>query len=155
MKGLYRGLSAPLIGGSFECGVNYGVFYGVNKYMQGGKEGLDMDLKGLVVSGMAAGTVLSFILSPTELIKCRLQSGAPPGYPPYKGPINVIQRLVQTEGLRAGLGRGLAATLAREIPGNTIFFVVYEYMRMALPRQKINTERGEDVQSLQAALQQV
>mmetsp|Transcript_23671 Transcript_23671/g.32603 ORF Transcript_23671/g.32603 Transcript_23671/m.32603 type:complete len:111 (+) Transcript_23671:582-914(+) len=73
MKGLYRGLSAPLIGGSFECGVNYGVFYGVNKYMQGGKEGLDMDLKGLVVSGMAAGTVLSFILSPTELIKCRLR----------------------------------------------------------------------------------
>mmetsp|Transcript_30496 Transcript_30496/g.58717 ORF Transcript_30496/g.58717 Transcript_30496/m.58717 type:complete len:296 (+) Transcript_30496:140-1027(+) len=136
VRGLYRGMAAPLLGGSLECGVNFGVFYGMNNYLQGSRKGKDMDASGLVISGIVSGTVLSFILAPTELVKCRMQAGAPPGHTPYSGPMDVIARILRHEGAYgAGMWRGLGGTLAREIPGNTVFFCVYEGMRTLLPRQ--------------------
>jgi solute carrier family 25 (mitochondrial carnitine/acylcarnitine transporter), member 20/29 len=43
----------------------------------------------------------------------------------YKGPLQCVSMTVQEEGL-PGLARGLWATLAREVPGNAIFFASYE-----------------------------
>lgn len=43
----------------------------------------------------------------------------------YSGPRQCLQHLLKTEGTR-GLARGLGATVAREAPGNAIFFTVYE-----------------------------
>eukprot|EP00976_Prorocentrum_cordatum_P043778 885516-Prorocentrum_minimum.AAC.2 len=64
---------------------------------------------------------------PSPPPQCRLQAGAPAGHAVYTGPLDVIRRIVRNEGrMGAGLWRGLGATLVREIPGNTIFFTVYE-----------------------------
>ena len=41
------------------------------------------------------------------------------------GPLQCLKHLVETEGWR-GLARGTTGTLAREIPGNALFFTVYE-----------------------------
>lgn len=43
-----------------------------------------------------------------------------------------MQHLLRTEGLR-GLTRGMPATIAREAPGNAIFFTVYETLRRTFP----------------------
>lgn len=43
----------------------------------------------------------------------------------YRNPIHCLKLTVKEEGVR-GLTRGLGATLAREVPGNALFFVVYE-----------------------------
>jgi hypothetical protein len=45
--------------------------------------------------------------------------------PPYNSAWGCFQDLLRTEGLR-GLTRGVGATMARETPGNAIFFMVYE-----------------------------
>jgi solute carrier family 25 carnitine/acylcarnitine transporter 20/29 len=58
-------------------------------------------------------------------MQCRMQVGAPAGQRPYTGLVDVARRIVHTEGPR-GLFRGLGATLMREVPGNTLFFGVYE-----------------------------
>mmetsp|Transcript_8862 Transcript_8862/g.54541 ORF Transcript_8862/g.54541 Transcript_8862/m.54541 type:complete len:170 (-) Transcript_8862:1372-1881(-) len=70
---------------------------------------------------------ISFVLSPFELIKCRLQAGY------ARNTAECLRLTVQGEGYR-GLARGVTGTLAREIPGNAIFFTAYEALRKALPR---------------------
>lgn len=43
----------------------------------------------------------------------------------YNTPWGCFQDLLRTEGLK-GITRGIGATMARETPGNALFFVVYE-----------------------------
>ncbi len=52
--------------------------------------------------------------------------------PPYSSGITCLQHLLRTEGLR-GLTRGTGATMARETPGNALFFTVYELLRRVIP----------------------
>jgi hypothetical protein len=66
-------------------------------------------------------------VSPTDLIKCRVQDGQ------YSGPREAILHIYKTDGLK-GFARGLNATMLREIPGNALFFVVYETAQAAFPR---------------------
>ncbi|EIE21149.1 hypothetical protein COCSUDRAFT_48294 [Coccomyxa subellipsoidea C-169] len=94
------------------------------------------DLGSVALSAGVAGVVLSSVLSPFELIKCRMQmahrnvhGGAKP---PYSSGITCLQHLLRTEGLR-GLTRGTGATMARETPGNALFFTVYELLRRVIP----------------------
>lgn len=51
--------------------------------------------------------------------------GSKDGSHRHSGPRQCVQHLLKTEGLR-GLTRGIGATIAREAPGNAIFFTVYE-----------------------------
>jgi hypothetical protein len=46
----------------------------------------------------------------------------------HTSPIACLQHVVQAEGLW-GLSRGFRATLCREVPGNALFFTVYEGLR--------------------------
>jgi solute carrier family 25 carnitine/acylcarnitine transporter 20/29 len=59
----------------------------------------------------------SFVLSPIELVKCRLQvqrECKANAY--YKGPVDCLRKIIVDEGIRHGLFKGLASTLARETP---------------------------------------
>ena len=47
--------------------------------------------------------------------------------PVYNSTWGCVQHLLRTEGLR-GLTRGMGATMARETPGNALFFTVYEVL---------------------------
>jgi len=90
----------------------------------------------VALAAAAAGAALSPVLSPAELIKIRLQAGAaaarcPPPQPAaaaeggggraavrrHAGPAACVRAMLAVEGV-GGLTRGLAATAAREVPGN-------------------------------------
>lgn len=78
----------------------------------------------------AAGVVLSPVLSPAELVKCRLQAGTAGHVSSHvgshvSGPAACVRQLLQREGVR-GLTRGLSGTVARESLGNALFFTIYE-----------------------------
>lgn len=75
------------------------------------------------LAGAVAGVALSVILSPAELLKCRMQ--AADSRLAFAGPRECLRHLLATEGLR-GLARGFSGTLAREIPGNAIYFTTYD-----------------------------
>ncbi|PNW71127.1 hypothetical protein CHLRE_17g747797v5 [Chlamydomonas reinhardtii] len=166
-RGLFRGLSSPLVGGTLETGVNYLVYSRVLAMLAssapsavagggaGGAAGPGVTpLSHVAVAGAVAGVALSFILGPTELVKCRMQvarsSARYPG-----GPFQVLQEAVAAEGWVRGLTRGLGATLAREVPGNAVFFTAYEAARQAL-RQTSDlqgaTTRRADLQGALAAI---
>ena len=66
---------------------------------------------------MFAGFVNSFVLSPIELVKCRLQiqrESKVDAY--YKGPYDCFTKILREEGVSNGVFKGLVSTLAREIP---------------------------------------
>lgn len=50
----------------------------------------------------------------------------------YAGPVQCTKQLLATEGI-PGLARGMVATMARESPGNAIFFTTYEALRRVVP----------------------
>lgn len=50
----------------------------------------------------------------------------------FHGPLQCLLLSVEHEGMR-GLTRGTGATMAREIPGNAIFFTSYEILRRRFP----------------------
>lgn len=157
-KGLYRGLLPPLVGGALETGINYCIiqsllhrFEGWNAAgssnaivgnAQGTEEHHSTDeddhapssswsntstLAPLAMASAFSGMCISFVLSPFELIKCRLQAGY------ARSTAECLRLTVQGEGYK-GLARGVTGTLAREIPGNAIFFTAYEALRTASPR---------------------
>ena len=64
-------------------------------------------------------------------LQCRLQMGTRGSNHYHSGPRQCLQHLLKTEG-PIGLTRGLKATIAREAPGNAIFFTVYEVSLLAV-----------------------
>lgn len=59
-----------------------------------------------------------------------MQLGAMDPAHTYAGPTDCLRQLVRAEGLR-GVLRGLPGTIAREVPGNAIYFTSYEVTRGA------------------------
>ncbi|CAB4054566.1 SLC25A2_15 [Lepeophtheirus salmonis] len=89
----------------------------------------------------------SFVLCPTELVKCRLQAmrevsslkGLPP---PNVGPFLITKKILKQDGL-PGLFRGLTPTFMREMPGYFAFFYAYELSREIMrPIGKTKDEIG-------------
>ena len=123
---LYRGISSPLVGCVAENAVLFFAYGGFRKLLSRRKDD-EENLTDIALAGAAAGGVVSFVLTPVELVKTRLQvqnGGA--GFRVFRGPWDVISRTVREEGIVRGLFRGHFSTMCREIPGNACYFGVYE-----------------------------
>ena len=73
-----------------------------------------------MLCGSFAGFVNSIVLSPIELVKCRLQlqtQSRTNAY--YKGSIDCLVKIVSEEGISNGFFKGLVPTIVREIPAYT------------------------------------
>lgn len=82
-----------------------------------------------ILCANTAAIVTAHVLTPLELLKCRmqmLQSARDRGIKvKYKSPLDVLIRVYKEEGIR-GIYRGNTATLCREIPGHVAWFGMYE-----------------------------
>eukprot|EP00937_MAST-01D_sp_MAST-1D-sp2_P001568 g1568.t1 len=125
--GLYKGLASPLIGSMAENAVLFAA-YGQFQAMLRGKEKRELSLFDMALAGAGAGAVVSFVLTPVELIKCRLQvqQSVSKEFRAYAGPIDCIVKTVKQEGIAGGLYKGNTSMLLREIPGNFAWYGVYE-----------------------------
>lgn len=177
---LFKGLSAPLVGYSLECGVNYASFSQCRAWLEkngrrfgfcdwkayetavstratdsvsteetdsatttatavtpepeatardasSSENRMASRLAQVALAGGVGGFLLSGIVSPTDLIKCRVQDGQ------FGGPRGAIVDIYKKGGL-SGFGKGLGATLLREVPGNALFFTTYEVTQLVFPR---------------------
>lgn len=111
---LYRGLTPPL---STIPIVNAAVMssYEFCKRMLGVENEDDFTFKQSLMAGMFAGLVNSFIISPVELVKCRLQiqtESVEEAY--YKGSTDCAKKIISEEGFRVLMTSGLIATIFRE-----------------------------------------
>lgn len=120
VRGLYRGISSPLVGGAVETGINYSIFQAVMSRLNFLPEHVAVP-----VSAATAGFFLSFVVSPVELIKCRMQLGAADKTHSYTGAWDCTKQVIRSEGPK-GLLRGLYGTMCREMPGNAVYFETYK-----------------------------
>ncbi|KAI7729567.1 hypothetical protein M8C21_033946 [Ambrosia artemisiifolia] len=135
VRGLYRGATPSFVGMAIESSLVFGIYSQTKQALQGGDFNKKPEPHIVIPSAAFAGSIISFVLCPSELVKCRMQiqgtDSVVPAYRKYSGPLNCAIETVKTEGVK-GLFRGGVATFSRESIGNAVFFSTYEYLRHSL-----------------------
>jgi ornithine carrier protein len=107
-----------------------------------------LTLNQLVLAGAIAGSVVSIILTPVELIKCRLQVQHITKEK-FNGPVDVMKQIYRAQGLK-GFFRGFVPTFTRETGASAFWFGAYEYTCAALIRRKQEKATQEGDQSIKS-----
>ena len=126
IAGFYGGLSSTMLGQALIKGVLFLQYNAArNLFMRFQIVGT----LSLVLAAASSGAVGSFVITPVERVKCVMQA-LPAGS--FKGPIACIRELVERDGTSGLLFRGLAATLLRELPACTFYFVTFDLTKAFL-----------------------
>ncbi|MBA0748989.1 hypothetical protein Gogos_002957 [Gossypium gossypioides] len=145
---LYRGMAAPLASVTFQgsadkviCALQNAMVFQIyailSRAFDSSVSATDPpSYKGVALGGVGTGALQSFMLTPVELIKIRLQlqNTSFPGSQSvgaHTGPISAAKSILKTEGLR-GIYRGFTITALRDAPSHGFYFWTYEYMREQL-----------------------
>jgi hypothetical protein len=124
IRGLYRGLLTPLLGSAMENAALFTSYGWIKATVAVNPNKLSFFE--LVLCGIGTGVSVGAVLTPVELVKCRLQVQQSAGaVQRYSSPMDVITQTLKSEGIR-GMYRGHTSTLAREIPGNVAWFGTYD-----------------------------
>ncbi|KAI9565283.1 hypothetical protein GHT06_009068 [Daphnia sinensis] len=125
VRGLFKGMSSPMASVAVINAMIFGVYGNVQRRLSEPES-----LRSHALAGSVAGLVQSFVCSPMELVKTRIQiqeQVCTNGVQLYKGPVDCVRQIWQAEGVR-GIFRGLNITIAREIPAFGLYFASYEAM---------------------------
>lgn len=132
VKGLYRGATSSFVGVAFESSLLFGIYSQTKQFLQGGRQSSSPQLNVIIPSAAYGGSIISFVLCPSELVKCRMQIQGTDSLvlksSRYNGPLDCALKTIKTDGV-TGIFRGGLATFLREAVGNAVFFVTYEHVR--------------------------
>ncbi|KAJ3090273.1 hypothetical protein HK102_004255 [Quaeritorhiza haematococci] len=106
---LYKGATPPLVGWALMDSVQMGTLTNARLLLQGGKDE-PLTLGQHAAAGLAAGIVVSFVATPVEQLKARMQVQYDASTRLYTGPIDCARKLVQNNGI-SGLFKGLSGCL--------------------------------------------
>ncbi|KDR76475.1 hypothetical protein GALMADRAFT_246843 [Galerina marginata CBS 339.88] len=155
VRGLYRGLPAPIVGAMAENAslfLAYGEFQNLIRRVAHRPSEEKLPLYHLALAAGGAGAVTSFLLTPIELVKCKMQvqmlvpqASLTPGSGPrvLPGPISVLFSVIRTTGLR-GLWLGHTGTFIRETGGTAAWFSTKEYVASLLLARRLRLQSDTD-----------
>lgn len=167
---LYRGISAPLVGAAVETSslfFSYRVAQDLviantpslrrQRDQNAGK--VELPFSALLGCGAASGAFTSLLLTPIELIKCKMQVSVPSniaselGYSRARapGPLQLIRAVFRNHGL-SGFWHGHMGTLIRETGGSAAWFGSYEGVKMLFLRADSSLSQISDVKIWQQML---
>lgn len=124
---LYKGMLSPMIGEAANNCILFGV-YGMLKPFQ---ERHNHSSASVAISGALAGTAISVVVCPSELVKTQLQNNRDSFRFRSEGFAGCVSRIVRDSG-PLGLFHGYRITLAREIVFNACYFFIYEHCKRLL-----------------------
>lgn len=133
-KGLYRGLTAPML----AYGAINAVAFSTNAYARDsierafGEEVASSTAAG-ALSGAAAGLFSSFVRGPAERLKT-VQQVVDCERGRYSSAVSTATTLVREHGVARGLFQGTGATIVREIPQCAVYFLTYDHIKSACVR---------------------
>ena len=130
---LYNGISSRLLGSMAENAVCFLAYAGIKRELLRHKQQLHADSSqqvqlsywDLSLAGAGSGALVSFVMTPVELLKCRLQVSSQLPTPLYASSWDCLVKTVRHSGL-TGLYQGHMSTMYREVPGNFCWYLTYE-----------------------------
>lgn len=126
IRGMYRGVSAPLFGAAAEMAsifCSYAIAQDIIKKTFYPND-THLPLSALVTCGAISGAVTSLVLNPIELLKCKMQVQSTAGAT-LQGPGALIANIYRHHGI-LGFWYGQTGTLLREVGGTAAYFGAYE-----------------------------
>jgi len=150
---LYQGLTSPLIGAMVENATLFAAYGKIKTFLQVNPNPTltnPVPMWKYLLAGAGSGVCSAFILTPVELVKCRLQIQREGVQRLYTGPVDVVRKILNKEGIE-GLWRGNVSCLIREVPGNAAWFSFYETVRTQFQKY-LNIERRKDLPLIWNAL---
>ncbi|XXG99491.1 mannosyltransferase [Hypoxylon texense] len=138
-KGLYAGVSAPLVGVTPMFAVSFwGYDLGkqlVTSFSPPATPDTPLSIGQISAAGFFSAIPMTAITAPFERVKVILQVQGqrlkPGEEPKYKGGLDVVRQLYREGGVRS-VFRGSTATLMRDGPGSAAYFAAYEYIKRRL-----------------------
>lgn len=128
VRGLYKGMGAPLVGVAPIFAISF-MGFGVGKKIFGPNDGNRLTYTELFSAGAFSGIFTTLIMAPGERIKCLLQIQQGANAPKvYNGPVDVVKKLYKQGGL-GSIYRGAGATLLRDVPASGMYFLTYEAIK--------------------------
>jgi solute carrier family 25 carnitine/acylcarnitine transporter 20/29 len=140
VRGIYRGVSAPLVATSPMYAVSFWG-YDMGKRMVNWWE-VDILKKPAIqnftipqvcIAGGLSSLPTTLLMAPTERIKCLLQIQMASTTPKYAGMVDCARQVLKEGGVRS-LFKGTFATLLRDGPGSIAWFGVYELSKREFMR---------------------
>lgn len=129
IRGLYRGVSAPLISITPIFATSFwGYDIGQRMVRYASPSSVDLSLTQKCIAGGISAFPTTLLMAPSERIKCLLQT-AKPGQ--YKGMADCVMQVYKTGGI-ASIFRGTGLTLMRDVPGSVAWFGTYEAVKLGL-----------------------
>ncbi|CUS23863.1 LAQU0S12e01728g1_1 [Lachancea quebecensis] len=125
LRGFYKGTLTPLVGVGACVSCQFGVNEAMKRFFRGSNSDPNkpLTLPQYYVCGLAGGIANSFLASPIEHVRIRLQTQTSSGTAAsFKGPLDCIRKL-NSNGV---LMRGLTPTVVREAQGCATYFLTYE-----------------------------
>ncbi|KAJ3747892.1 mitochondrial carrier domain-containing protein [Lentinula detonsa] len=154
VRGLYRGLPAPIAGAMVENAslfLSYREFQNIIRRITHQPESQRLPLHQLAIAAAGSGTITSFLLTPIELVKCKMQvqmlippSSSSPAHslPGLPGPFTVLASAFRGAGF-TGLWLGHTGTLIRETGGTAAWFVTKEYVASLLLARRTSSSQED------------
>ncbi|XP_054742366.1 congested-like trachea protein isoform X2 [Anastrepha obliqua] len=128
VKGLYKGMTAPLTGVAPIFALCF-TGYALGKRLQQTDDNAKLTYTQVAIAGSFSGIMSTVITAPGERIKCLLQvQQASGGERKYKGMMDTAVQLYKEGGIRS-LYKGSCATLLRDLPANALYFFTYEALQ--------------------------
>ncbi|KIW92039.1 uncharacterized protein Z519_07021 [Cladophialophora bantiana CBS 173.52] len=162
---LYRGISAPLVGAAIETSslffsyrIAQHIVVAATPSLRAQRDRnphgkIELPFSYLLACGAASGAFTSLLLTPIELIKCKMQVPLAPSDLASKlgcttarspGPLQLITTIFRTQGL-LGFWHGQLGTLIRETGGSAAWFGSYEGVKMLFLRSDPTLNHVSDV----------
>ncbi|KAL8847665.1 MAG: hypothetical protein Q9221_007307 [Calogaya cf. arnoldii] len=152
VRGLYAGVSAPLVGVTPMFAVSFwGFDVGkslVRSFSPSTNSQTPFTIAQVSAAGFFSAIPMTLITAPFERVKVLLQiqgqkNLAPGEKPKYSGGVDVVRQLYKEGGIKS-VFRGSAMTLARDGPGSAAYFATYEYVKRRLtPKDEAGNLSGE------------
>jgi len=127
VKGLYKGMGAPLVGVAPIFAISF-MGFKVGKQILGPADQSKFTYMDYFAAGAFSGIFTTSIMAPGERIKCLLQIQADAKVKKYDGPVDVVKQLYKEGGMRS-IYRGSGATILRDVPASGLYFLTYEAIK--------------------------
>ncbi|KAI8368413.1 putative mitochondrial inner membrane transporter ymc3 [Choanephora cucurbitarum] len=136
IRGIYKGATPPLVGWMFMDSLMLGTLHNARMLQQSWNGDRPLSLFQHGLAGLAGGLTVSFVATPVEQIKARLQVQYDAKTKVYSGPIDCIRQLVRNNGV-FGLWQGLLPTMLFR-SWFFLFWSSYEVFSRELRKRKLS-----------------